>query len=458
MTLRSGGSPRDARAPHAHPYDPEAYATEAIQPFSEPIKRDGRNGRGGRGGGGLGGVIKFLIFALVLGGLVLVVMLTALRPLVNSAVLGWAKDNPAALSMPFVKDVVEADIGAAMSSPASTDPAQIEFLVQAGDTASTIATRLQQEGLLLDERAFVFIATERALTGKLQQGTFLLRKNMTPSEMVSSLLAPPPVPYVDLGLRTGLRLEQITAKLQTLPLDMDPKDFYDLVTNPPKDLLNDYPWLKKILADAPKGATLEGFLWPASYKVLPDTTADELVRLMLDNFEKNVGAERMNVPKSRGMSFYEVMTLASIVEREAKLDEERPLIAGVYQNRLDPKLFPTQLLQSDPTIFYLHDTLTLRDKPFATWKDYVFWAPIKGGLTTEALPDDLAGYNTYTSKGLPPGPLATPTLPSLDAALDPDTKDGYLFFIAKNDGSDTTAFAKTYKQHLKNVAKYQTGG
>ena len=71
---------------------------------------------------------------------------------------------------------------------------------------------------------------------------------------------------------------------------MDPQEFYDLVTNPPKDLIADYPWLKKILEDAPDGATLEGFLWPATYKVLPDTTADELVRLMLDKFETNVGA------------------------------------------------------------------------------------------------------------------------------------------------------------------------
>ncbi len=457
MTIRSGGRPRDARAPHAHPYDDDAYATEAIPPYSEPVRRGGGNGRGG-GGSGFLGIIKFLIFALVLGGVVLLVALTALRPLVNSAILGWAKDNPGALSVPFVKDIVIADIGAAMTTPASTDPSQVEFIVKTGDTASIIATELESQGLILDDRAFVLWAADRGLTQALQQGTFLLRKNMAPNDIVTALLAPPPVPYVALDLRTGLRLEQITAKLQTLALDMDPKDFYDIVTNPPKSLLADYPWLKKILKDAPADATLEGFLWPSTYKVLPDTTADELVRLMLDNFAKNVGPDRMAVPKERGLNFYEVLTLASIVEREAKLDTERPLIAGVYSNRLDPKLFPTRLLQSDPTIFYLHDTLQLRDLAFAKWKDYLFWAPIKGGLTTDALPDDLAAYNTYVSPGLPPGPLATPTLPSIDAALDPDTKDGYLFFIAKNDGTDTTAFAKTYKQHLKNVAKYKPDG
>ena len=143
MTIRSGGRPRDARAPHAHPYDPDAYATEAIPPYSEPVKRSGRNGRGsGGGGGGIGGIVKFLVFALVLGGIVLAVALTALRPLVNKAILDWAQDNPAALSMPFVHDIVAEDIGPAMTRAASTDPAQVEFVVQSGDTPGGIASKL----------------------------------------------------------------------------------------------------------------------------------------------------------------------------------------------------------------------------------------------------------------------------------------------------------------------------
>ena len=164
----------------------------------------------------------------------------------------------------------------------------------------------------------MFIAIDRDLTGALQQGTFILRKNLTPDQLVSALLAPPKIPYVDIALRTGLRLEQITAKLETLTaLQMDPAEFYEIVNSPPAELLNDYPWLKTILKDAPKGASLEGFLWPATYRVLPDTTPEELVRLMLDKFDLNVGPERMAVPAARGMTFYQVLTLASIVEREA---------------------------------------------------------------------------------------------------------------------------------------------
>jgi len=179
-----------------------------------------------------------------------------------------------------------------------------------------------------------------------------------------------------------------------------------------------------------------------------------LVRLMLDKFAANVGPERMAVAKARGMDFYQILTLASIVEREAQLPQEKPLIAGVYQNRLDPKKWPIGLLQSDPTIFYIHDSLELEKIPVKDWTKYVFWAPIKGGLTDETLPASLAGYNTYTSQGLPPGPITTPTLTSIDAALEPDTKAGYFYFLAKGDGTGTTAFAKTLKEHEANVKKY----
>ncbi len=215
MTIRSGGRPRDGRATQARPYDPDAYATETVPEFSEPVPR-GRDGRGGGSGGGLPGFLKFLIFALVLAAIVLAVALTALRPMVSGAIMGIAEDNPAALQVPFVRDIVAENLGTALTAPASADPSQVEFLVESGDTARSIATRLEAQGFLADSRAFVFIAIDRNLTGALQQGTFILRKNLTPDQLVSALLAPPKVPYVDIALRTGLRLEQITAKLETL--------------------------------------------------------------------------------------------------------------------------------------------------------------------------------------------------------------------------------------------------
>jgi UPF0755 protein len=454
MTVRRGGGPRDPRS-QARPYAEDAYATEAVAVEPDPA-RYGRNQRaGGRGSHGAMGLVKFLIFALVLAAIVMVVSLTALRPIFNTTVLSWAAENPAALQLPFVKDLVREDLGAALTTPASSDSAQVEFVVEEGDTASTIGARLASEGLITDPRTFVFLAIDQKRTGDLQQGTFVLRKNMTPDQLVAALLAAPEIKYIDIGLRTGLRLEQITAKLQTLEgLEMDPQDFYDLVKSPPAKLVADYPWLKAILADQPKGTSLEGFLWPATYRVLPDTSAEELVRLMLDGFVANVGEDRLNVPKERGLTFYQVLTLASIVEREAVLDEERPTIAGVYQLRMDGYKGIAPILNSDPTVFYAIDTMALADLKFDEWQNYKFWVPPGKALADVAVTEALQGYQTYQSPGLIPGPIATPSLPSIDAALDPNVADGYIYFVAIPDGGGKHAFAKSYKAHQANLEKY----
>ena len=459
MTIRSGGRPRDPRSPHARRYEPDAYATEYVPEDFEPSRRSlgngGRRRNGGGRGSGLMGLIKFLLFTLLLAALVLLVALTALRPLVNNAILGWAADSPAALNLPFIADIVREDLGTALTQPVSTDPEQVEFTVENGDTATTIATRLGAQQLIRDPRAFVFIASERDLTGSLQQGTFVLRRNMTPDMLVSALLAPPEIPYVELDLRTGLRLEQITAKLQTLPLEMDVRAFYELAKEPPAALLADYPWLERALKDAPEGASLEGVLWPASYKILPDTTPEELVRKMLDGFVAAVGEDKMRVPADRGLTFYQVLSLASIVEREAVRDDERALIAGVYQNRIDglPGI-KNKILNADPTVFYAWDTMKLDEIGFDKWKEYTFWKPPGVPLRDIQVPEALIGYQTYTQPGLIPGPIATPTVASIDAALHPDTADTYLYFLAIPEGDGKHVFAKTAKEHAATTKKY----
>lgn len=454
MTIRSGRRPRGDRDFQARPFDPDAYASGPDDRYGAPAPRN----RGGGGGGwrGLFGLIKFLVFALVLAAVVLVVALTALRPLVNSVVLDFAEDNPAALQMPFVKDIVREDLGPLLTDPVSSDSSQVEFAVEPGDTARSIADRLAAGGLLADSRAFVFIAIDRDLTTSLRVGDYILRRNLTPDQLVTALLDPPVVTYVDIVLRTGLRIEQITAKLQTIDgLGMDPRAFYDLATSPPDALIADYPWLEAIRKDAPAGASLEGFLWPGSYRVLPDTTPEELIRLMLDKFAANVGEERMDVPGDRGLTFYQVMALAAIVEREAVLDEERPVIAGVYQNRIDGIAgVKTRLLNADPTVFYAIDTVELDKLAFDQWQTYSFWNPPGVALADVAVPEALQGFQTYQTAGLVPWPICTPSLPSIDAALEPDTADKYIYFLAIPEGGGAHAFAKTKAEHDENRRKY----
>jgi UPF0755 protein len=467
VTLRGGGSPRDgnpvrsdagsSRVRQAHRIDEVPIDDDHFARPPAPIDRDpgrplnGSNGRrGARRGGGLGGLIRFILFIAVLAGVVLIASLTVLRPVIAHAVVDYASKNPSALKLPFVADLVREDLGSALTDAPSSSPTEVTFDVVDGDTAQTIATRLQGDGLLKDARALVFIATEQDLTTSLETGTYILRMNMTPQQIVTSLLVSHQV-AISIALRPSLRLEQITAKLQTVTgLSMDVQAFYDEVKHPPTALLADYPWLTPIL---PKGASLEGFLAAATYVVSPDITADGFVRQLLDTWYQQVGPDLLKVPAARGLTFYEVMSLASVVERETGDDADRAKIAGVYQNRLNPKLFPLGAFQSDPTVFYVNDTLQLAKLGFDQWQSYLFWAPLAKGTTLPAdLPADLAGYNTYTSKGMIPGPICTPSVESIKAARDPDTKAGYLYFLATKSG--TTVFEKTYQQHLADVAKY----
>ena len=136
------------------------------------------------------------------------------------------------------------------------------------------------------------------------------------------------------------------------------------------------------------------------------------------------------------------------------LDTERALIAGVYQNRLDR--IPAArlgLLQADPTVIYAADTVKLG--AYSTdWVQFVFWTVPEGAMTDQALPEALAGYNTYKVQGLPPGPIVTPTVASIEAALNPDTASGYAYFVAIPNGNGAHDFSKTLAEHQAKLRKY----
>jgi UPF0755 protein len=440
VTVRRGGGPRtDDRtrgyAPsQAELRDPVARARAA---------RQLRDGRPSRKAGGLAAIVGIVLIggAVLLGGFLL--FTTFLRPAVAGWVTGMAYDSPSLLGIGFVADLVRDDLGPALTEKASDDPAEVEFKVEPGDTAAGIANRLAAAGLLKDPRTFVYLSTSRDLADKLEAGTFVLRKDMTPEQLVGSLLETK-VFAQTIALRDGLRLEQISAYLQTLPLKMDVNEFYTLVKSPPASLVADYPWLK-----LPAGGSLEGYLAGGVYEVDPRIEPEALVRRLLDAFAAEMG-ERLEVPASRGLTLHQVITLASIVEREAAVDSEYAKIAGVYQNRIDEGM----LFNADPTVIYGQDTVNLKKLPFEDWPTYSFWERIDKALADVKLPKALASFQTYVNPGLPDWPIATPTLKSIDAALKPNTKDGYLYFVAIPDGGGKHAFAKTYEQHLANLKKY----
>lgn len=456
MTIRGGAGPRDGKEPEGRRPPMARPLAAAAAPEHARRRPAGRAGtvsaydlaRGRRPTGIRGPVVFFVVLGFA-AAVVLLALGTVLRPLTRSLVVGFADANLGALELPFVADFVREDLGDALSAPASTDPTQVEFTVAAGETATEIAGRLVDEGLLRDRRAFLLIAIDRQVTGQLDVGTFLLRRNMTPDQLVGTLLEAKDPSFL-IQFRAGLRLEQMTAYIQARPdeiatLQMDAADFLALARTPPQKLLADYPWL-----ELPKGASLEGYLAAGAYRVLPDTTAEELVRKMLDRFYESVGPTRIQAAKAAGRSFHEVLTLASLVERETNRDDEKALVAGVYQNRIDRKA----LLNGDPTVIWGVDLLVLQQLNLARWPDYSFWNVPKEPLASIEFPEAIAGYQTYRVRGLFPGPICTPTASSIDAALAPATKDGYLYFVAIPGGDGAHDFSKTYEEHLAKLRTY----
>jgi len=425
-----------------------------------PLSRRGRPGDGKRGFR-LPGFVKFLLFAGALAAIVLVILLTALRPLVRAGVVGWAWDNPSAITrFSFIGDMVREDLGPAVDTAPGTDATEAVFTVNPGDTIFMIAPRLREGGFVTSEHAFLYVALEKNLNTQLSSGDFVLRKNMTPDEVATALVRDRvQLTTVKVTFREGLRLEQQTALLETITSGVDPAAFYKLAEHPTAELLADYPWLKD--SGMPDGASLEGFLYPATYELITATSggpykitdAEALIRMELDKFYSAIGPDRMNVTKTRGMNFYQILTLASIVQHETAQPDEKKLVAGVYQNRLDRLRGFVPLLGSEPTVIWAVDTDALAKIPIEEWKTYFFWNSIKTRIADLHVSAKVQGYQTYQVTGLIPGPISTPTEIDIDAALSPDQKAGYLYFLALPD-TGKNIFAKTLAEQTANIRKY----
>ncbi len=372
-------------------------------------------------------------------------------PALRGVARDMVQDNPQAMRFGLFGDLVREELGDDLEEPAGSDATPVEFRVSEGASVARIGRDLEEQGLLASELAFQYIVITRDLESSLQTGTFTLMATMTPDDIVDRLQRPPDPPPARLtvALREGLRTEQIVAQLQdSLPAEIDPEELYGLVTEPTEELRDEYEWMSEI----PQGRSLEGFLGAGVFEIDADTTAEGFVRVLLDDWERSVGARYMIQAEEAGVDFYGLMTLASIVEKEAVLDEERARIAGVYQNRLDGKLNGNRLLNADPTVIYANDTMQLRQLELSDWPDFAFWG-LTGvaSLNDFAVPQDLQGYQTYQVQGLPPGPISSPTARTVEAALEPETDTDLLFFVACGEG--THRFASSLDEHNQNVAE-----
>ncbi len=396
--------------------------------------------------------------AIIIASLITVLLIGAVLvpPLAGGFFRSLAEANPDLMRVGLISDAVSSVMDDRPDKPAGTDPTPVEFVIASGESSADITQDLVNRGLVTDRLAFTYVLVTDGGLNKLQAGSHSLNRTMSPREVAAALQNQPTTTgdTVQIALRQGLRVEQIVAYLQTLPLEnFDAQQFYDLATSPNDALKQKFPWLSVI----PDGRSVEGFLGSGVFNVPTDADAQTILDTLLQGWQDSASYDVMKQAQSEGKDFYETVILASIVEREALHDADKPLVAGVYQNRVDG-LQGVRTLNSDPVLIYAKDTMNLRDLHITQWPDYVFWTynDIGSAADFEVTPD-LEGYQVWHSRGLPPGPIATPGLASLQAALNPDTQDGYLYFLGKNDGTGDLVFAKTYEEHLHNIQLYLGG-
>lgn len=290
-------------------------------------------------------------------------------------------------------------------SPVSNDTSEKDFLITKGLSASQVGTKLQKEGLARSSLAFRFYVQVTGKSKKIQAGEYSLSPSFSLVKTVDTLVKGPVEIWVTIP--EGFRREEVAQKFAS-------------ALNKDETFINEF-----IVAS--KG--MEGYLFPDTYLFPKEASVAAIVRKMRGTFETKTVELKEGIEKSR-LSESEIVTLASIIERETKGEEERGVVAGILINRLNIGMG----LQADATVQYAVGTSEN-------------WWPI---LTKEDLTIS-SPYNTYKFRGLPPGPIANPGLSSLRAAIFPEESD-YLYYL--HDSKGQPHYAKTLEEHNENIAKF----
>jgi UPF0755 protein len=308
------------------------------------------------------------------------------------------------------------------------------------DDSTTVAEKLTDSDLV--RYGFYFETRMRFSGVELRPGVYTLRIGMSVPEIINVITiadegsadaeaeagdtaAPQSfqVTFIE-----GQRIEQNGAALEAAGMPNGNAD-YVAAAKDVDSFRSSYPFLDSV----PQGGTLEGFLFPDTYTVGQNATASDVIGLQLSNFEAKFTPEMIAQAEAQDMTIYEAVTLASIVEREAAIPEERPQIAAVYLNRMAEGM----PLQADP----------IQQYGVGTAEE---WWPT---LNTELLEQSKAtAYDSYDTKGLPPSPIANPGFASLQAVLQPADVP-YLFFVTTGDESGAHVFSETYEEHLVNMCR-----
>ncbi|MBK8901399.1 MAG: endolytic transglycosylase MltG [Anaerolineaceae bacterium] len=320
-----------------------------------------------------------------------------------------------------------------LEQPAGNGFTPAPFIIAPGESADTIAANLAAAGLLNNTELFLNYLRYHSLDARLEAGEYIVDPQQTIPQMAAALteavVREETVRFVE-----GWRLEQMADYLANNPTaNIDASQFLAIAQRQAAFDLAPYTFS----AGLPATATLEGYLFPDTYRMPPEADAVYLVDLMLRTFDRRVTAEMRQGYRAQGLTMHQAVTLAAIVEREAVVATERPIIAGVFYNRLAQGI----KLEADPTVQY---PLGYQPDSNSWWKSPLF-------LTDLELDSP---YNTYRYVGLPPGPIANPSLSSLEAVASPvDTP--FIFFVADCTAGvpGSHAFSTTYEEHLANVQR-----
>ncbi|GBE14525.1 MAG TPA: endolytic transglycosylase MltG [Proteobacteria bacterium] len=304
----------------------------------------------------------------------------------------------------------------AWNTPAEDPGRDVSIEIPSGTTLMLAAEKLHDEGVIRSIRSFVLLGKIKGLTGKVQAGELKFRTDMTPAEVLNVLSQGKAIAY-SVTIPEGFTVRQIARLLDSKGLG-DEQRFLSLAEDP--------VFSRSLGVPADR---LEGFLFPDTYFWPKGMPEEDLLARMVSRYRKVFDDGMKKRAAEMGMTELETVTLASIVERETGVASERPLVSAVFHNRLKKGY----RLQTDPTVIY------------------GLGARFDGNLTRKELRKDTP-YNTYTRKGLPPGPIANPGEAALKAALYPADVP-YLYFVARGDG--THVFSRTLVEHNRAVRKYQ---
>ncbi|MFA5867629.1 MAG: endolytic transglycosylase MltG [Actinomycetota bacterium] len=290
---------------------------------------------------------------------------------------------------------------------------KVTVTIKPGSSSGEIASVMAGQGVVRNAFLFKLFIGRQNAQNKLQAGDYALETGMSFAEALAALLKGPAVRLYKVTTPEGLTIEQTA---ETVAANSPIKKDDLLAANDKSKYKFDF------LDDVPEN-DLEGYLFPKTYTVRQTTTAEDLIRTMLKQFEEETAILDMSLAEKRGMKLFQIVTIASIIEKEVKIPEERPLVAAVIYNRLDKDMY----LQICATVEYALP----EHKESLSYQDLEYDSP----------------YNTYKYPGLPPGPICSPGMASMEAALKPAPVD-YLYYVLTGENGSHT-FTNNYEEFAK---------